>query len=537
MKTPQILKKSILHTDNRENIIITEGRTALRKNGISEENIEYYADRVIEVLNDYAAHFGENTEIEYNIRKRFGRLEIIAFIPGERWDPFEHGNDSRRRRIEKLFTLNLDSQTSCINYTYLMGFNIVTGSVPLNQRRKSILKNPFLWSILLGVVVGLICLHLPETPRQFIVNDILEAMYQILMKVLSGIMGPAIFISLITSIISLDSVSYLTNIGVKIFRRCVRCILFFIAVSLVISVLFFGNFGSGGVDFSPDQIISMVLDIIPVNLISPFLENNTPQIVVLAFVSGLALLLLGDRTKELNNILHQCNSWIMSVIKIVNYAMPGLPFLGIAVTIGKGDASVITEGWKFIAASYIIFTLCFVFKAVKTKLVTGISTKEILRKSKAAILMGFATESTTAPMGQMYEISRNDLHIKPEFSSLWVPMGTAMMALKTTVNVILATVMMLYLEGLPLSLSFLFVLIILTVEMSLASPGTVGSWVIAFEAFSMPTSYVGLFSTYRVFTANYATAVVVAYEMLEQTEAAYKMNALNPAAEPALSET
>ncbi len=119
-----------------------------------------------------------------------------------------------------------------------------------------------------------------------------------------------------------------------------------------------------------------------------------------------------------------------------------------------------------------------------------------------------------------------EFHIKKEFSSLWVPMCTAMMALQTTINVIVATIMMTEILGLPISITFLFVLIFLTLEMSLASPGTTGSWVIAFETFSMPTTYVGLFSAYRVFVKNYATAAAIAYNMCEQVELAYKMDVI-----------
>ena len=50
---------------------------------------------------------------------------------------------------------------------------------------------------------------------------------------------------------------------------------------------------------------------------------------------------------------------------------------------------------------------------------------------------------------------------------------------------------------------------------------------IAFEAFSMPTDSVGLFTTYRILTINYETAAVMAYNMFELVESAYKMNAIN----------
>lgn len=93
--------------------------------------------------------------------------------------------------------------------------------------------------------------------------------------------------------------------------------------------------------------------------------------------------------------------------------------------------------------------------------------------------------------------------------------------------VVLATFMMTEIMGLPISISFIFILVFLTLEMSLASPGTTISWVIAFETFSMPADYVGLFSTYRLFTKNYSTVVVAGYNMCELLEMACKMDEIN----------
>ncbi len=533
MKKLGIIRKSVLHTDNRDHEIIREGRKALEKQNYSEADIAYYADRVIGVLDDYAARFGDGTPIEYIIGRRFGRIEVNIFISGEKYDPFEHGKDSKRRRMEKLFSLNITGQESCIGFSYLMGRNIITGYVPLDHSRKTILKNPTLWAVVLGIVVGLICLYLPGEAGSFIIDELLDPIYKIMLKLLAGIMGPVLFISLMTSIISLNSVNDLTQMGFRIMKRCLVCIMFFIAVSIGVSLIFFGNLGQGSADFSVSQIVTMLLNIIPINLVSPFLENNTPQLVVLAFVAGLAFLIQGERTKDLGNLIHQLNDLFMAVLRIVNRVMPAVPFLGIATAIGKGDAGVMLEGWKFILASYIIFTVCLIAKAVKTRLVTGISSLEVLRKSKSVIMCGFVTQSTVAPLSQVYEVSQKDLKIKPEFSSFWIPMSSAMMALKTAVNVITATVMMAEMMEVRISLSFLIVLIILTTEMSLASPGTVGSWVIAFEAFSFPNSYVGLFSIYRLLTANYATGAVIAYGMLEQVEAAYRMGGLDTGSEDA----
>jgi uncharacterized membrane protein len=125
----------------------------------------------------------------------------------------------------------------------------------------------------------------------------------------------------------------------------------------------------------------------------------------------------------------------------------------------------------------------------------------------------------------MYEIS-DEFKIKKEFSGFWIPMCSAMLCLKTTVNVVAACIMMTQIMGIPISTTFLFILLILTFEMTIASPGTVSSWVIAFEALSLPTSYVGLFSTYRILYNNYSSAVTVAYFLCEEIEAAQAMGAV-----------
>lgn len=82
------------------------------------------------------------------------------------------------------------------------------------------------------------------------------------------------------------------------------------------------------------------------------------------------------------------------------------------------------------------------------------------------------------------------------------------------------------LSGTAISVPFLVVLIILTLELSIASPGTTSSWAIMLASLGMPTSYVGMFAAYRMLTANYEAACTTVYSVLEQVEAAKKMDAV-----------
>ena len=51
----------------------------------------------------------------------------------------------------------------------------------------------------------------------------------------------------------------------------------------------------------------MILDIFPGNVFSPFVEGNTLQIIFLAFVIGLSMIFLGQRTSSVARAVEQIN--------------------------------------------------------------------------------------------------------------------------------------------------------------------------------------------------------------------------------------
>ena len=88
-------------------------------------------------------------------------------------------------------------------------------------------------------------------------------------------------------------------------------------------------------------------------------------------------------------------------------------------------------------------------------------------------------------------------------------------------------VLILKYTGMPISTAFLLVLVILVLELSIASPGTTGGWTILFAALGLPVDYVGLFVTYRLACANYNAAYGALQVGLEQIEAASKFDAID----------
>ena len=77
--------------------------------------------------------------------------------------------------------------------------------------------------------------------------------------------------------------------------------------------------------------------------------------------------------------------------------------------------------------------------------------------------------------------------------------------------------------GEPISLEFIFVMLIIVLELSLASPGTTSGWTIMFKSMNMTTEYVGALTTYRLFTNNIEAACTFSYNMFESLESAYRL--------------
>ena len=119
------------------------------------------------------------------------------------------------------------------------------------------------------------------------------------------------------------------------------------------------------------------------------------------------------------------------------------------------------------------------------------------------------------------EAIRGPLGIKESFDALWFPLNQAMLSPVGPIYFVLAPFFVAEITGTPISIHFIFILLILTFELSLAYPGSTAGNTVIFKTLGFSTDYIGLFSAYHVFVKNAATAYSMAFRMLEITEVAY----------------
>ena len=523
----QIIKNCTLSEEDTKNHIVADCVQLLKKHGFSEDETASYVACLNRVLDLYREKFGDKVTFQYSARKRFMRIDCILSIPGERLSPLDIGNvTTNRARVERTLSSLLVNKTNQVSYLYSARRNLVTVSSP-QKTEKSLFQSPMFWSMVLGLVLGMICAHLPEEVKTIIIDDILTPIFNVCIGIITGIMVPVIFFSLLTSVSALRSVDDLTNLGFKIIGRFLIVSVSVMGVGIAVTLFFYHNFGVSSVDFSPEKVFELILNIVPINIVSPFVEGNTPQLVVLALFLGAALLLAGDKATGLKDIIGQINSWTMSAMGIAMTVCPVIPFVSILSTVAKGNGRDLLNGWEFIVACYAISTICGIIKLILVCVKCNVKISVVWKKLWPMVSNAFASGNNTTILKQEYDISEKDLGITPVFSSFWIPMSQAMFNPRQTVSMLVPPILILKYMGTPISMPFLVVYILLVLELSIANPGTAGGWTILFAALNLPAHYVGTFMLYKLFTSNYNAAFGALEMGLEQITMAHKQGEID----------
>lgn len=301
---------SQLQESNQDFAALADISSLMTQKGFPEDVIALYIEKAIRLLDKCADEFGVGTPFRYTFDNHFGRVRLRIILVGSLSPSMSEEEETSDNVSEFVTHLFMNDDSPFVSYRKIQNRIFITLYSAVKPRKKLSLKtptlwykSPLLWAIALGVICGLICQRLPENIRSFLIDGLAEPIGDIVLALIAGVTGPVIFLSLITSITSLGSISRLTDLGFKIMWRFIKCTLFIIAVSIAVSLLFYRAFGAGELQFNPHQLVSMLLKLIPTNIIAPFINNNTPQLVILGLLLGAGLLLLEDRVANLTAAL------------------------------------------------------------------------------------------------------------------------------------------------------------------------------------------------------------------------------------------
>ena len=309
-------------------------------------------------------------------------------------------------------------------------------------------------------------------------------------QALKWLVGPIIFLTIISGIVGLESLKEVGSIGLKAF------IYFEIVSTLALAIgILFGNFFGPGNGMNLDvasldaksvekftaksgnvgDVWSILKGAIPSDPITPFLNGQTLQVLTMALVLAILISAFGGKYKErILQPLEVAQTFFFKILTVLMWLSPIASFSAMAFLIGKfGVASLINMA--NLLAVMLVSVLVFLFVVLGAILwYYKINVFRFMRFISKQVLIVFATsssESALAPLMKRLEAAG----INRGITGLVIPTGYSFNLDCTNIYLSLAIIFLSQAFNIPLSLGEQLSIIIILMITSKGAVGVTGS--------------------------------------------------------------
>ena len=372
-----------------------------------------------DILGVWRRGAADGAACKFRCGTRWGRAYIELLLPGQRMDP----SDADAAEGGPLLYTNLLAQAGLAPvYSYQDGVNRLAFYPPKPQRFGPLAQ--LLLAIAASVVCGLLCIAAPESARNA-VSGVITPLFNALMGILQTLASPMIFLSVCCGIVNIGDVQTLGKIGKTVLLRFLAAIYLITGITAGCVVWLFRSGDGAAVTGSSAaaQIYDMVLGIVPSNLVSPFLEGNTLQIIFMAVCIGAALLVLGEKAGAVRTLLDHTNTVVQFLMELVSRYIVVFVFvslLSLMLSQSLSGLGGVAKGLALGMAACLLWPLLYAL-AVSIRL--SVSFPMLLRKLLPTYLIALSTASSSAALSTDLETCEKRLGISEHVAGFAVPLG------------------------------------------------------------------------------------------------------------------
>lgn len=494
---------------------------------MEETNILRIRLSMEEMLLKWQDHFGEARPCMMTAGIRLGRPYLTLSLKGEEFDPSEEGEEE----LENWANRMLASLGLSTTYSYQRGVN----RIQLLLNRKS--GNPvvsILIAIGLALALGMLGQFLPASVTTTINDLVLDSVYKAFLGLLTTIAGPMIFLSVVWGIYGIGDLDAFGKVGKSMFQQMIFTLVLVSIFVMVISLPYFSlSFSSGGGMASEggDGLIQMVMQILPSNIVQPFLDGNSLQIIVIAIAVGVAMLVIGNQAKETSRVIEQLNQMVQFIMGQIGKLLPIFVFVILLQRIWSGSLKEMLSAWKMFLAvilfGMVTIALLFVYTCLRMKVKMSV----LLKKMFPVYLIALTTSSSSATFSTNMECLEKKLGISDKITKFGLPLGTVVYMQISCVMFIAVSCYTAKVYAVSISPMWLITAVLITVILTIALPpvpgGALTSYTILFLQLGLPQEALALVLTADVLLEAFITAGNVASLQLQLLILAHRMDMLD----------
>ncbi|TLS36670.1 dicarboxylate/amino acid:cation symporter [Pseudalkalibacillus caeni] len=352
--------------------------------------------------------------------------------------------------------------------------------------------------LVLGILVGIILNAFLPDLFDPIDTYLFDPVGKIFLNLIKMLVVPIVFFSIVVGTMGISDPKKLGRMGAK-------TITFFlvtttVAISIAMALAFIVKPGvegaisnTGGQEFKAEEappVIDTLLNIIPTNPVASLVEGNMLQIIAFAIFIGLALAMLGDRTKGLANLFEQANDVMMYLVRIVMLTAPFGAFALIASAVGgQGKEALASLAMYFVVVLAALLIHALVTYSTAVAFLGKVNPLTFFKKFSPAMAVAFSTSSSSGTLPVSMKTAQERLGISKQVSSFVQPLGATINMDGTAIMQGVATVFIAQITGTDLSFTQIITVV---VTATVASVGTAGVPGVGLIMLAMVLKQVGL---------------------------------------------
>jgi len=370
----------------------------------------------------------------------------------------------------------------------------------MGKRKEMTLTNKVLIGMVFGIAVGLLINFMNISENSFIENNIVNGLFLIVGKMfvsaLKMLVVPLVFFSLISGVLGIGDLGSLTKVGAKSFVLYLFTTA--IAIAFAITIAAFSGIGEG-VHLTTNTVFvakeaptlsSVLIHIIPENIIHAMSEGKMLQIIFFSILTGISILMVGKKAEPLVELIEIANEVMMKMVNIIMAVAPYAVFALLAKAISNLGLELLADlaGYVLVLIAVLMLHLFITLMGV-LKIFSGMSPLLFLKKMRETQIFAFSTSSSNATIPVTLRAVTSRLGVNNSVASFTIPFGATINMDGTAIMQGVATVFIANAYGVTLGMTGYLTVILMSV---LASIGTAGVPGVGLIMLSMVFSQVGL---------------------------------------------
>jgi Na+/H+-dicarboxylate symporter len=335
-----------------------------------------------------------------------------------------------------------------------------------------------LWQkVLIGMVLGIIA-------GSYLGEDAVRLKFigDIFINLIKMVVVPLIFFSILNGVTSLGDVSTFGRIGLKALVAYSFTTAFAVIIGLVFANIFKPGVGisislhatQAAAQVPPQTLKDILMGIIPANPIHAMASANTVQVVFFAFFTGFALISIGDKGREVRNLIVSASALVFKMMELVIKLTPYGVFALMAWVVGIYGLDVMLSLGKFVGTVVAALLVQYILFGVMLFVLAGLNPIPFYKKMIEVQMLAFATVSSKATLATAMRELRAKMGVSKQSSSFVLPLGASMNMDATSIYLGICCVFFAQVIGVDLSLTQYAIIILTSTIGSIGAAGFPG---------------------------------------------------------------